>query len=162
MKRHYKSFATQTLLTVIGMLVSLSARAEGVRVTLVPLPSVTYDATGVPVEPASVRTSLAQGGMDPGLQLALQHYLIGECVEKVLSEGPTQKTSYKSAYQKFATGACTLARCFQRGMVLDFLAQSSPNPENGGNEDPAVQEAMKGISESLNKKLAENGCGNKN
>ena len=124
-----------------------------------PMPPVTYDPQGAAQEPASVRTALTSGSVPPGIQLVLQQHLIDQCVAKVLSEGPTQRTSYKTANQQFTDANCTLARCFQRGLMLDFLAQSSPNPKNGGTTNVYEQQMYQNVAKILEQQLSKAACG---
>ncbi len=129
MRRHQK-MAWMTMIWIVALGLAAAGRARGeTNVIFVPMPPVTFDAMGIPKEPASVQAALSQGGVDPSLQLVFQNYLLGECVKKALGEAPNQRTFYKNAYQKFANATCTLSRCFQRGMMLDSRARTRRTAE---------------------------------
>lgn len=122
--------------------------------------SVGLGKTVVPPAPSNITSALAAGTADPGTQLVWQNQLLAECTTIAISFQPAQRDSYLNDKQKFSKGACYLAMCMNRSVALDYLAQSSPNPVNGGTTNPTQQATYKNTYNSLMAQVSNTDCDN--
>lgn len=98
-----------------------------------------FAATIVPPAPTYITDALSAGTADAGTQLVWHNDLLIDCTTMAISFKAGDREKFQNQKQKFNKGVCYQAMCMTRALALDFLAQSSPNPANGGSADPQTQ-----------------------
>ncbi len=122
------------------------------------LSSLSFARTVVPPAPGNITSALAAGTADAGTQLVWHNQLIAECTTIAISFQPAQRDSYLTAKQKFSKGFCYMSMCMTRSVALDFLAQSSPNPANGGTTNTTMQTTYRNTYNSLMAQVSGTDC----
>lgn len=114
--------------------------------------------TTVPPAPSSMTSALAAGTVDPGTQLLWHTQLLVDCTTLSTNMQPGQRDSYPTAKQKYSKAVCYMAGCMQRALALDYLAQSSPNPANGGSTNVQVQQSNLNTYNTIMAQVAATDC----
>lgn len=114
--------------------------------------------TVVPPAPSNITSALAAGTADPGTQLVWHNQLIAECTTIATSFQPAQRDSFPTAKQKFSKAFCYISMCMTRSVALDFLAQSSANPANGGTTNTTMQATYRNTYNSLMAQISGTDC----
>jgi hypothetical protein len=122
------------------------------------LSGVGFARTVVPPAPSNITSALAAGTADAGTQLVWHNQLLAECTTLAISFQPAQRDSFPTAKQKFSKGFCYMSMCMTRSVALDFLAQSSPNPANGGTVNTTMQATYRNTYNSLMAQVSGTDC----
>lgn len=97
--------------------------------------------TGAAFIPPPVMGAMTDGKISPIMQFVLINHVLDSCIKATLQNPPGRRTPYVAAKKQYDEGICKIQKCFQQGMVLGLIGQTSDKPKNGGSADPAERQS---------------------